>query len=72
MALQNNEEREAAIKAVEAWLWHQGEWPGHKKIGDCMAFWVECWEREKDNGMDVLATMHAEHLVELATAIQEI
>ena len=72
MLVRTNDERDADVKAVETWLWHHGEWPGCKKIGTCLAFWVDCWEREKNNGMDILASMYADHILELANELKGI
>lgn len=72
MIVRTNEQRDAAVKAVESWLWHQGEMTPHGDIATCLAFWVECWSREKGNGMDVLASMYADQLAELVNELKEI
>jgi hypothetical protein len=72
MIVKTPEERDAAIKAVESWLWHQGELPLHGEIATCIAWWVECWDREKADGMDTLASMYADHLCELVKELKGI
>lgn len=72
MTTKAKEERTAAVKAVESWLWRNGSRPCNDAIEVFIQHKATEWRLAKNNGMDVLADSVADVLAEVVAVLKDL
>ena len=59
-------------KVIGDWLYYDGECPTDQQFATQVKYLIEQWAKERENGLDIVADSHLEHLQELVSTLDGI